>query len=472
MSSTDKTTYYNLSRFSDDDRPSWRGDVNADNEKMDSALHEVSVKATDNQERIVHLTEDIDATKEQAEQALSKGSEGLELLGAMGVSSKQEASGFKGAVDGKADRSEVYSRTESDGRFGTVDYVNKQVSTALGNVYDKQSVDNRFSNVYTKGEADGLFVRNTNRPDSILLTIGDSYGAGQEESSWCVQLAKKAGMNLKNFCIGGKGFLSESGSYAEQVRNAVTDGSFDNANVAWVVVGGSRNDVDPNGRIRDQATNVANNIAQNFPNAKILVVPMLWDWKPLDAYRRNNASDVFAGFTESGVNAEIIPVPWAWTWLLGKTEYFTREDIHPNAAGARLIASYMYQAMRGSYHGRFVATSIKDPSGRGLWALNIVGQGGTITYGFNMSEGAAAENLTDFTIPVWAGGESDVTNGGPAWAMAAANGANDSVLFHVNPVSSVNLDENPRASAGIQGFTAATKGTPGPPAGVTFTRPW
>ena len=45
MSSTNRTPHYNLSQFTDTDKPTWRGDVNADMAKIDTALNDMHVSA-------------------------------------------------------------------------------------------------------------------------------------------------------------------------------------------------------------------------------------------------------------------------------------------------------------------------------------------------------------------------------------------------------------------------------------------
>lgn len=45
MSSTNRTPHYNLSQFTDTDKPTWRGDINADMSKIDTALNDAHTSA-------------------------------------------------------------------------------------------------------------------------------------------------------------------------------------------------------------------------------------------------------------------------------------------------------------------------------------------------------------------------------------------------------------------------------------------
>ena len=47
MSSSRKTTYYNLSQFDDHDKPTWRGDYNGDMSKIDTGMQEIKTSAID-----------------------------------------------------------------------------------------------------------------------------------------------------------------------------------------------------------------------------------------------------------------------------------------------------------------------------------------------------------------------------------------------------------------------------------------
>lgn len=43
MSATNHTPNYDLSQFEPDDVPSWQGDYNSDMEKIDKAIHDISI---------------------------------------------------------------------------------------------------------------------------------------------------------------------------------------------------------------------------------------------------------------------------------------------------------------------------------------------------------------------------------------------------------------------------------------------
>lgn len=444
-----QTQHYGLDKYGDKSPADLRDGFNHDMDVIDGAL---KLNA-----------DNIDLKANKTEVYTKAETDGLLSPKADRTYVDEKDKGLSDRIDLKADTGASYTKIESDARYATP-------STVDG------KIDGKLSGYYTKTESDGRFEPLHPTRRHILVTIGDSYGAATPPASWCTKLAQSTGLELRNFCIGGKGFLSHEGSYLSQVLSAAADSSFPNDAVDWVVVAGSRNDLDGSGAIYNAAVDVAQAALQRFPNARIVCVPMLWDWKPMDAYWRTNASDVLGGFRDAGFaltdESRVVLVPWAWTWNLGATWNFSGTDIHPDEGGSARIAGYIHQAMNGEYNGRFVSASIKAPGNTGLWAMNIVGQAGTITYSFTMNDGATPADVTDFTIPVWAGSNSDYSNGGRGWTMMAANGANDSVLFKVNPVSTTDLNQSPRVSAGIQGYTAATKATPGALLGGTFTCAW
>ncbi len=60
MSSTNKTTYLNLSQFDNTDKPSWLADYNTDMDKIDKAYHDMNQSSESTDVVIKHLQEEID----------------------------------------------------------------------------------------------------------------------------------------------------------------------------------------------------------------------------------------------------------------------------------------------------------------------------------------------------------------------------------------------------------------------------
>lgn len=70
MSSTNKTTYYDLSQYIGTDKPTYLGDYNSDMSKIDGAIHNVQETATTANQtagsaeaKVTHVTENVEALK-------------------------------------------------------------------------------------------------------------------------------------------------------------------------------------------------------------------------------------------------------------------------------------------------------------------------------------------------------------------------------------------------------------------------
>ena len=92
---------------------------------------------------------------------------------------------------------------------------------------------------------------------------------------------------------------------------------------------------------------------------------------------------------------------WAWTWNIGNDSNFPSGDIHPNANGSKVIASYMASAIRGTYTGRYEAATLTSSSG--YVHSNIVASGGMVFATFWGVDGASnAELKAGLKFPSWA----------------------------------------------------------------------
>ena len=140
MSSNQKTPYYNLSQFQDTDKPSWRGDYNGDMSKIDTGMQEVKTTAIDAKTAAQEVkTTAIDA-KTAAQNAESSVSEikrdYLKKTDAQNTyTTKTELNDTKTTIENnanntfvtksvyneniakKADKTSVYTKTESDNKF-------------------------------------------------------------------------------------------------------------------------------------------------------------------------------------------------------------------------------------------------------------------------------------------------------------------------------------------------------------------
>ena len=350
------------------------------------------------------------------------------------------------AIASKADSATTYSKSDVDSKLSAK--ADSATTYSKSDVDSKLSTKANVSDVYDKTQSDARYLPAPT--GKILLTIGDSYGAGTTDNKWPNGLSQKlAGYTLKNFCVSGAGFAVSNNTFIGQAQSAAADSSFDNNNVGIIVVAGGRNDIIDQPTAFSLSSSLCAFLKANFPQAKIYVVPMLWDHTPVTGYEREKAS----GISEGALSQAVTVVPFAWTWNLGNANNFPSGDIHPNTAGAAVIVDYMMQAILGGYAGR----SVHYYAAQDGISLEIAASGGHIVYSWG---GTNIQNLTtasNFAIPEWAqrvGGTSTVPGN---YAVGVSNSGVATSWINVGNVFAVanNNTANPRtATGGTIGGTA------------------
>ncbi len=412
MSSINKTPHYNLSQFGDspDDKPSWRGDYTGDMSKIDSQMYRNETDATT-------ATSTANTAKTTADGALSLAqtnkadiTEQESYFNALGVTSTPTAQALMSTINGKAENTALTA-------------LQSTVSTLSDTVDGKADA----TSVYTKAQADTTFTKQggysgtaqqlsqriraleTMPQDQlpICLCIGDSYANssgsvnpdGTDATKWPTQLRNIIGgeYQVKNYSVTGAGFNVSGRTFTDQIDNAYGASTIDNDNVAIIIIGGGRNDIGTTPQMESYADATFSNARAKFPKARIISVPMLWHNAGMDMYGRQKAAGVAQAAAKNGVEN----VDWAWTWNIGNDSNFPSGDIHPNANGAKVIASYMASAVRGTYTGRYEAATLSSSNGH--VRSNIVASGGMVfatLWGDDESTNAELKN--GLTFPAWA----------------------------------------------------------------------
>lgn len=429
MSTTQHTGHYNLPTFGDNpnDRPSWRGDFTDAMTKIDNQMYTNATNVTTATAAANNATKAAQQAKESADNAAklaqTNKTDIAELDGyfsELGVTSAQTAQQLMNTINGKAENTALTALQ------GTV-------STLSGKVDGKAD----SSNVYTKGQADTTFTKQGGYSGTaqqlnqriqaleeeapqealpICLCIGDSYANSTgtvnadstDATKWPTQLRNIIGSQyqVKNYAVTGAGFNVSGKTFTDQINNAYSASAIDNDNVAIIIIGGGRNDVATTSQMKGYASSTFSNARIKFPKARIISVPMLWHNAGMDMYGRQKAAGVAEAAAANGVEN----VDWAWTWNIGNDSNFSSGDIHPNANGAKVIASYMASAIRGTYTGRYEAATVLSSNGH--VHSNVVASGGMVF------------------ASLW--GEDSTTNGDlvagvtfPSWARAASGSSPD-----------------------------------------------
>lgn len=191
--------------------------------------------------------------------------------------------------------------------------------------------------------------------DGYLVTFGDSYADGTQSRTWSYQLSTMIpGLTWKNYAKSGAGFnVSGIPTFTQQVANCVSDNTVDKNRVKVAVCAGGRNDILDYSAAVGKAKECVMAMEAAFPNAIIVFAPMLFDHATLGEGGMSKYSGLYnGGIDASSGNPRVVLVDSAYVWCKGNTNWFPTGDIHPNDAGAKAIAKYLYTACHDNYRGR------------------------------------------------------------------------------------------------------------------------
>lgn len=188
--------------------------------------------------------------------------------------------------------------------------------------------------------------------------VGDSFttGVGADPRTKRVSTVFCNGMGMTefNYGVGATGWIwgtTSNTPYIAQVQNAYDAMTQEQReNTAMVVLPGTSTDVSHGStskQIGAAATLCAKKASELFPNAVIYVIPMIWD-KALFTF---NAYDTTVEICDQINRAAIPRVKMdedSYTWLLGRHEYYSSDNVHPNNNGYAVWAAKMISSILGS----------------------------------------------------------------------------------------------------------------------------
>ena len=369
------TEHYNLDLYTDTDKPNLRDQYNGAMNKIDSQLNTLS-------NNLVIVTDAANQAKDKANENAT------EIADEVTRAKSAEQTNAK-AVSDEVTRAKAAEKTNADAiatersrailaESENADAI-KDVVTNANQVFAKLKGGAYLDTTPTVVDSATLIPTSkavydfTSKEKKVLLCFGDSYAdTGNRSNSWAYALQDYFGWTVKNYAVSGAGWDVDTRTFYNQLQTAIsregTDYNIDD--VYALVVAGGRNDI----MTASEATSYVNTFMQaaiaHYKNAKIFVVPMLYDWQTLGSTGRVKAEAI--GNAAANYGAEV--VNYAWEWLRGEKSCIQSDNIHPNAAGAKRIAGYMNAALNGCYTPRYVA-KYYEWSGAEVYC---VAQGGTV----------------------------------------------------------------------------------------------
>lgn len=355
---TDYTTNFNLEKYQTGDAANLNDQYNASMDIIDNTMYKINTNAN--------------TAGGKATQALETAQNNTKNLAALGITDTATATTLKNKIDNTA----------------TTAQNNKSNLNALGvnNVTDATNLKNKINKNtqdISKNTQDisviNTTISNYQYNSGYMVTFGDSYAdSTTAQNTWPYWLHQYIPtLTLKNYAVSGAGFNVDTRTFINQINNANTDSTLDKSKVKLAVLAGGRNDILNYNNAKTKIQECVNRMITIFPNARIIIAPMLYDAGYIDA----NGRDKLAGLT-NGAEAITTHTPntetlkFAYLWLKGETNSIESDKIHPNQLGAQTIAKYIYDGAYDNYKPRQAMIDTVFGDAKGFITL----QDGIVTY--------------------------------------------------------------------------------------------
>ena len=344
------TQNYNFDLYTDNDKPNLRDQYNGAITKIDTQLHEFS-------NNLVIVTEAANLAKDKANENATKISDNATEIANEVTRAKaaEQDNATEIAIEvTRAKAAEQDNATAIANEVTRAKAAEKTNADAIANVKSAAYLDTTSTVV----DNDTLIPTSkavynfTSKEKKTILCFGDSYAEAEvAANTWPYQLGLASGCTIKNYAISGAGFDVGGNLFSTQLNTAVSDASIDKSKVKALVLAGGRNDIMSYSTADTLAYSWARTALGAFPDAKVYIVPMLYDAGSCGDTGRIKA----AGIADGAMRAGAIVVNYAWTWLRGLPNQIQSDKVHPNATGARTIANYIWSAIQGNYNPRHMA---------------------------------------------------------------------------------------------------------------------
>lgn len=170
---------------------------------------------------------------------------------------------------------------------------------------------------YNKTYLDSEFQRADKRKHAIIV---GSSNVVSGNSRWAEKVCEHFGYTAHNFGVGGGGFTSGvAARFDTQLNQAAADNSFKNSEVGLILIIDMLNDIRANYNVQDNAANCAQIISNNWPTAKVKMVPVIWNKSSLNiqaSYMGQNISRSIQRVKKAmnSVNLAVCDGSVSWFW--------------------------------------------------------------------------------------------------------------------------------------------------------------
>lgn len=405
---TDYTTNFNLEKYQTGDAANLTDQYNASMDIIDDNLYKINTNAN--------------TAGGKATQALETAQNNNKNLAALGVTDTAAAAAIKNKIDTTAETAQknkanlnalgINSIADATALKNKISQNSQDISKNSQNISKNSQAISKNSQAISTINAT---ISNYKYNSGYMVTFGDSYAdAATPQNTWPYWLHQYIPtLTLKNYAVSGAGFNVDTRTFITQINTAYTDETLDKNQVKLAVLAGGRNDILNYSNAKTKIQECVKRMITIFPNAQILIVPMLYD----DNYVPADTREKLAGLTNgAGVitnhtpNAETLK--FAYIWLKGEPNYIDSDSIHPNQLGAQTIAKYIYDGAYHNYTPRQEVYKTNFGSATGFITL----QDGIVTYDLmgivdNIGSGQGAD------MPNWAATWHNVWT----WGVSSGN---------------------------------------------------
>ena len=383
---TDYTTNFNLEKYQTGDAANLNDQYNASMDIIDENLYKINTNAN--------------TAGGKATQALETAQNNTKNLTALGVTNTATATQLKNKIDNTAETAQ-----NNKSNLNALGVTDTTTAANLKNKINKNSQDiNKNSQDINKNSQAistiNATISNYKYNSGYMVTFGDSYAdSTTPQNAWPYWLHQYIPtLTLKNYAVSGAGFNVDTRTFINQINTANTDSTLDKSKVKLAVLAGGRNDILNYNNAKTKIQECVNRMITIFPNARILIAPMLYDAGYIDGNGREKLAGLTNGaetITTHTPNTETLK--FAYLWLKGETNSIGSDKIHPNQLGAQTIAKYIYDGAYDNYKPRQAMIDTVFGNAKGFITL----QNGIVTYDIagtvpNIGEGNGRD------LPGWA----------------------------------------------------------------------
>ena len=369
---TDYTTNFNLEKYQAGDAANLNDQYNASMDIIDDNLYKINTNAN--------------TAGGKATQALETAQNNNKNLAALGITDTTTATQLKNKIDNTDETAQ-----NNKANLNALGINSADDAAALKNKISKNSQDisknsqdiSKNSQDISKNSQDIITINTTisnyKYNSGYMVTFGDSYAdSTTPQNTWPYWLHQYIPtLTLKNYAVSGAGFNVDTRTFINQINTAKNDTTLDKNKVKLAVLAGGRNDILDYTNAKDKITECVNQMITIFPNARILIAPMLYDAGYIDGNGRNKLAGLTNGaetITNHTPNTETLK--FAYLWLKGETNSIGSDKIHPNQLGAQTIAKYIYDGAYDNYKPRQAMIDTVFGDAKGFVTL----QDGIVTY--------------------------------------------------------------------------------------------